>query len=171
VSGSDRPVSGNGSGNGSGPGSGTLRPTSVQLLLALGAVGLVLGWLVRPLAERLDVTAPIVTWAQPTALALVAAILGGTAWLTHRAVHVHRQRLVPHQAVNRLVLARASALVGALVGGLYLGFALSWVGLAAELAGQRAVRSGVAGLACILVCVTGLLLERACRVPQDEEPS
>lgn len=154
---------------GSGSG-GSMRPTSIQLLLALGAVGLVLGWLVRPVSERLEVTAPIVTWAQPTALALVAAILGGVAWLTHRAVHVHRQRLVPHQAVNRLVLARACALVGALVGGFYLGYALSWVGLSAELAGQRALRSGAAGVACLLVCATGLLLERACRVRKDDEP-
>lgn len=154
----------------SGPGGsgGSLQPTSVQVLLALGAVGLVLGWLVRPVAERLDTTAPIVTWAQPTALGLVAAILGGTAWLTHRTVHVHRRRLVPHQAVNRLVLARACALVGALIGGVYLGYGLSWVGLAAELAGQRAVRSGAAGVACLLICVTGLLLERACRVRKDD---
>ena len=50
------------------------------------------------------------TWAQPLALFLVAAILAGTAWATWRTMHVHRERLEPHQAVNRLVLARACAL-------------------------------------------------------------
>ena len=48
----------------------------------------------------------------------------------------------PHQAVNRLVLAKACALAGALVAGGYLGYALSWVGLTdAELAQQRMVHA------------------------------
>lgn len=154
--------------DGADPG-GSLTPTPVRVLLQWAAVGLVLGWLVRPVVERLGGTAPIVTWGQPGALALVAAILGGTAWSTHRAVQVRRQRLAPHQAVNRLVLARACALVGAGVGGAYAGYALSQLGLAAELSGQRAIRSGLAALACAAICVTGLLLERACRVRSDDE--
>ncbi|MCY7396299.1 MAG: DUF3180 domain-containing protein [Nocardioides sp.] len=155
--------------DGAGP-AGSLSPTPVRALLQCVVVGLVLGWLVRPAVERLGGTAPIVTWGQPAALALVAVILGATAWLTHRAVHVRRQRLEPHQAVNRLVMARACARVGAGVGGAYFGYALSQLGLAAELADERAVRSGLAGLACVAVCVTGLLLERACRVRSDDEP-
>ena len=57
-------------------------------------------------------------------------------------MHVHHERLEPHQAVNRLVLARACALVGALVAGGYVGYALSWVGVDAELAGQRVLALG-----------------------------
>ena len=80
------------------------------------------------------------------ALFLVAAILAGTAWATWRTLHVHGHRLEPHRAVNRLVLAKACALVGALAAGGYAGYALSWVGMAAELADQRMVRSGIAAL-------------------------
>ena len=98
------------------------------VLLGWGLAGLVGGWLLRPLAGLGDGTAPIVTWLQLLALFLVAAILGATAWATWRTVHVHGQRLEPHRAVNRLVLARACALVGALAAGGYLGYALSWVG-------------------------------------------
>ena len=73
------------------------------------------GWCVRwPSAS--SARAPLVTWGQPVALFSVAAVLGVTAWSTWRAVHVRHERLLPHQAVNRLVLARACALVGALVG-------------------------------------------------------
>jgi hypothetical protein len=134
-------------------------------------VGLVGGWLVRPVAERLDRTAPIVTWAQPVALFVVGVVLAGAAWTTWRAVHVRHERLLPHQAVNRLVLARACAFVGALVAGGYGGYAVSWLGLEAELAGQRAWRSAAAALAGLLICATGLLLERACRVRSgDPEP-
>ena len=67
------------------------------------------------MAEQLTGTAPVISWAQPIALWLVAAVIGVTAWQTHRAVQVRRERLEPHQAVNRLVLGRAGALVGALV--------------------------------------------------------
>ena len=38
-------------------------------------------------------TAPIVTWAQPLGLFLVAAIVGGTAWSTWRTVQVRRELL------------------------------------------------------------------------------
>jgi hypothetical protein len=136
-----------------------------------GLIGLVGGWLLHPLADRYRGTAPIVAWAQPLALVLVAAILGATAYLTWRTVHVQRQRLEPHQAVNRLVLARSCALVGALVAGGYFGYALSWVGVDAELAAQRAWRSAAAGVAGVAIAVTAVLLERACRVRSDEDES
>ena len=148
---------------------GRLRPTSAAVLTAWGVAGLVGGWLLHAYADRSMDAAPIVTWAQPLALFLVAAILGVTARATWRTVQVRRERLLPHQAVNRLVLARACAYVGALVAGGYLGYALSWVGVTAELAEQRAVRSLVAALGGACVVVTALLLERACRVRKDPD--
>lgn len=153
------------------PPGGRLRPTSVGALTVWGLIGLVTGWVLRPVAERMGSNAPIVTWAQPLALLLVAAILGATAYLTWRTIHVHHQRLEPQQAVNRLVLARACALVGALVAGGYLGYALSWVGVDTELGSQRVWRSVVAGLAGMAIVTTSLLLERACRVKTEENES
>jgi hypothetical protein len=147
---------------------GSLRPTPPVVLAGWAVVGLAGGWLVHPLAERLSGTAPIVTWLQPLALLLVAAILGVTAHATWRAVQVRRERLQPHQAVNRLVLARACAFVGALAAGGYLGYALSWLGVEAQLADQRLARSLVAAVGSVLMVVTALLLERACRVRDDE---
>ena len=72
--------------------------------------------------------------------------------------------------MNRLVLSRAGALVGALVAGGYAGYALSWIGDPAELAGQRILRSLVAVAAGIVIVVGALLLERACQV-QKGDPS
>ena len=63
---------------------------------------------------------------------------------------------------------RAAALVGALVAGGYAGYALSWVGDPAELAGQRILRSAVAVAAAITTMVGALLLERACRVQKRD---
>lgn len=131
-------------------------------------VGLVGGWLLHPVGERVWGTAPLVGWAQVGVLAFVAAILSGTARATWRQVQVRRQWLEPHRAVNRLVLAKACALVGALVAGGYAGYALSWLGVASELAGQRTVRSLLAAAASALLVAAALALERACRVRRDD---
>lgn len=144
--------------------SGSLRPTTPLTLVGWAVVGLVLGWAVRPVWDRLDAVPPLVRPAQPLTLLLLAAILGYVAWATHRSVQVRRERLQPHQAVNRLVLARASALVGALVGGGYLGYALTWVGESDELTDERLVWSLVAAACGLAATVAAVLLERACRV-------
>ena len=140
------------------------------MLAVWAIVGLVGGWLLHPLSDRTG-TAPAVSWIQPLALLLVAGILGFTAYSTHRLVRDRPDLLPPHQAVNRLVLARACAFVGALVIGGYLGYALSWVGDEAELADERIWRSGAASFAGLLIVVTALLLERACRVGSDDTES
>lgn len=148
---------------------GHLQPTSPGPLVAWAAVGLVGGWLVRPVSERIQGTAPVVTWLQPFALWFVAAILGATAWVTWRTVHVRQDYLEPQRAVNRLVLARSCALVGALVAGGYFGYAVSWLGVDTDLAAQRVWRSALAGVGGVAIVATAVLLERACRVRSDDE--
>ena len=143
---------------------------SPAVLCIWAVLGLVGGWMFHAWADRGTGLPPQVSWAQPLALVLVAAILLGTAWSTRRTIAQNPGRLSPHQAVNRLVLARACAYVGALVAGGYIGYAVSWLGVeSSELAGQRAFRSACAGVAGILIVVGGLLLERACRVPPEED--
>ena len=145
-----------------------LRPISGGALTIWGVVGLVGGWLLRRVAESWWGMAPVVTWLQPLALLVVALIVGVTAWSTRRAIAGKGERIEPLYAVNRLVLGRACALVGALLAGGYAGYALSWLGIDGDpLAGQRALRSAVAAVLGLAVCVTGLLLERACRVRRD----
>ncbi len=154
------------------PEQGRLRPMSPAALSIWTVIGLLGGWAFHRWSDRGTGVPPQVSWLQPLALLLVAAILGGTAWSTRRTIQQHPGRLSPHQAVNRLVLARACAYVGALAAGVYIGYAVSWVGVdSSDLAGQRAFRSTCAGVAGILIVVGGVLLERACRVPpEDDEP-
>ena len=150
---------------------GRLSLTSGTTLCVWALVGLVAGWLYHRILDQGTGSAPLVSWAQPVALLLVAAILGGTAWSTRHSLRRARADLAPHHAVNRLVLAQACAYVGALMAGAYFGYALSWVRVGSDLAAQRGIRSTIAGVAGVLVVVAGLLLERACRVPPaDDEP-
>ncbi|GAA3815803.1 DUF3180 domain-containing protein [Nocardioides panacisoli] len=148
---------------------GNLRPTAVPVLLGWAVAGLVAGWALHSLCERAGTVPPLVSWAQPVALWLMAAILAYTAWATWRSVQVRRERLLPHQAVNRFVLARACAMVAALVAGGYLGYALSWIDDPAEMAGDRLVRSLVAAAGAVVAAVAALVLERACRVRTDPD--
>jgi hypothetical protein len=151
---------------------GRLRPMSPAGLSILAAVGLVGGWMFHRVTDTPTGLPPQVPWSQPLTLFLVACILTGTAWATRRTLQQRAGRLSPHQAVNRLVLARACAYVGALAAGAYFGYAISWIGVTStEMAGQRAFRAACGGAAGLLVVVGGLLLERACRVPpEDDEP-
>lgn len=142
-------------------------PTSLGALAGCAVVGLVGGWALRPLTQAYADSSPVVTWVPVLALAFVAALLAGVAWVTRRTI-VRRLYLDPHRAVNRLVLAKACALVGALVAGAYAGYALSWLGMSAELAEQRSIRGGLAALAGLAMCGAALLLERACRVRDDD---
>jgi hypothetical protein len=145
---------------------GTTTPGSV---IGFALVGLVLGWLVRPVSIRMSGTAPTVSWLPVLALLFVAVLVGAVAWSTYRLLHRRHGRLQPHHAVNRLVLAKACALTGALVAGGYFGYALSWVGLTdAVLARERVLHSVLAGVAGVALVTGSLLLERACRVSKDD---
>jgi len=121
-------------------------------------VGLVAGWVLRPLSVQLGATAPRVTWLQASAFFLVAAVLGAVARATHRELRQGLSRMRAHEAVNRLVLAKSCAVTGGLVAGGYLGYALSWVGVEAELSSERIVRSLAAVAGAALTVVAALLL-------------
>ena len=142
---------------------GTLRPTSARALTVCAVAGLAAGWGIHPVAVALSGRAPLVSWAQALALVLVAAIMAFLAWQTWQTVHVRGERLEPHQAVNRLVLARACALGGTLVAAGYAGYAVSWLGDASQLADRWVLRSVVAAAGAAGVTLASLALERACR--------
>lgn len=143
--------------------SGTLRPTSPGALTACAVAGLAIGWGIHPVGSRLLDHAPLVSWLQALALVLVAAIMGFLAWHTWQTVQVRHERLEPQQAVNRLVLARACALAGALVTAGYVGYAVSWLGDESAYADRWILRALVAAAGAAGVTLASLVLERACR--------
>ena len=151
------------------PPTGRVRTTSAAAVAGFAVVGLVLGWLLRPVSVAVDGTAPTVSWLPAVTLLFVALIVGWLAWSTFRTVHRRRGHLEPQHAVNRLVLAKACTLGGALVAGAYAGYAISWVGLTeALLARERMLHAALAALAGAALVVGALLLERACRTRRDD---
>lgn len=154
---------------GGGPDRGSVRPTPPAVPALAICFGLVGGWAIRPVMLWLGLNPPVVSWLQVATLVFVAGILAVTAWVTWREVRVHQRRIEPHRAVNRLVMAQACIVAGALVAGGYGGYAVSWLGIEAELAEQRIIRSLCAVLAGLVITSVAIWLERACRVRGDDD--
>jgi Protein of unknown function (DUF3180) len=149
---------------------GRVHTTRPGTLVGLTAGGLVIGWFLVPFFQRINTTVPQVRWSAVLVLVFIAAVLGSLAWTTYRTIHRRHDRIEPQKAVNLLVLAKASALAGALVAGAYLGFGAQFLdSMDVAVPHQRVVRSAFAAGASLLVCAGGLLLERACRVPRDPD--
>ena len=142
---------------------GSLHPPSARALTVCAVVGLVGGWAIHPVVSALADRPPLVSWTQVLAVVLVALIMGFLAWQTWQTVQVRGQRLEPHQAVNRLVLARACALGGAVIAAGYVGYAVSWLGDDSQFADRWITRSVVAAVGGLGVTLASLALERACR--------
>jgi uncharacterized membrane protein YjfL (UPF0719 family) len=152
------------------PTQGTIGPTRLSALAAVFVCGGLLGYALVPISEQLSGTAPRVEWAAVGALTLIAGVLLVFAYTTYRTVHRDRRLIDARRAVNFLMLAKASARVGALVAGGYLGFALQFVdSLDVPLPRERFVRSLICAVTGVVIVVSALLLERACRVPKDED--
>jgi cytochrome c biogenesis protein CcdA len=145
-------------------------PTRIRGLVALFIVGAMLGFGFARLTIAFNGVAPQIEWSAVVVLMAVAAIVLLLANSTHRILHRERRSMDPHRAFRFLLLGKASALVGAIMAGAYLGFAADFVNqLDVTLPEQRVVRSVFAAVSALILLLAGLLLERACRIPKDED--
>ena len=152
------------------PSGGSVNLTPFRALVVAAVFGGLSGWLVVVIANAFDLIPPEVPWTAPIGLILVAALVGALAYATHQRIQVRRERIEPQRAVALLVLGKASALAGALVAGGYFGFALMFLArLDAAAPRDRVIRSAVAIVAGVALCIVGLLLERACKVPTEPD--
>lgn len=152
------------------PPPGTITTTPPVALATAALTGAGCGWLLVVLANSFGFIPPRVPWTAPVALLLTAALVGVLAYTTHQRIQVRHERVEPQRAVTFLVLGKASALAGALVAGGYLTYGLMFVSrMAADAPRDRVIRSAVAVVAGIALCIAGLLLERACKVPKSED--
>jgi drug/metabolite transporter (DMT)-like permease len=149
---------------------GSVKLTPFRALVVAALFGGLAGWLLVVTANAFDLIPPEVPWTAPIGLILLAALVGALAYSSHQRIQVRRERMEPSRAVAFLVLGKASALAGALVAGGYFGFALMFLTRIDAVAPRdRVIRSGVAVLAGIALCTTGLLLERACKIPGEDD--
>ncbi|WP_375430304.1 DUF3180 domain-containing protein [uncultured Friedmanniella sp.] len=154
---------------------GSITLTPLRALVVAAIFGGLAGWLIVVVANALGAVPPRIPWSAPIGLAVFAALVGVLAYSTHQRIQVRRERMEASRAVAFLVLGKASALAGALVAGGYFGFALLFLGrFDAAAPRERVVHSAVAIVAGVALCLVGLRLERACKVPgsddEDDDP-
>lgn len=139
--------------------------------LALAAlVGGAAGWLLFAIPEALGADLPVLPYAAGLVIGLVAAIVGGFAFTTHRTIQTRREFVEPSRAVALLALGKTALLGGV---GLAAGYAAAaayfWPRVEAELPRERIVSAIIAAVAALVLASAGYFLERACRIPRPPD--
>lgn len=148
---------------------GRIRLTPLRDLGVAVMLGGLAAWLLVRTVEAVTGSSPLLPWAGPLALWFVAALVAGTAWVAHVKLRVRKERIEPERGVAFLVLGKAAALGGAMIAGGYLIFALLFVDRwEADEPRMRVIRGLVAAAAGVVTCVCARVLERACRIDEDD---
>lgn len=149
-----------------------MTPTRYPTLLVAGLAGLVLGYGLTSLVDRLGYGLPRVTWVVVVLLLFLAALLLAALRRVRSWVSGDRPQ-EPGDALTmgRLVaLAKAGSVFGALMSGVYLGLAAVGLDRFATDYGRGHVLWALAGAAAAAaVLVSALLLERSLQLPGDDE--
>ena len=140
------------------------RPAALLLAALLGVAAAFL--LDTVLAMRgVAVLVPPVSLA--VALVLIGAVVLALAWPVRRAAAGER-RIDPFYATRVLVLAKASALAGALMAGAAAGILIYLLTRAVVPLGSSLATGGTV-VAAILLMVAALVAEHLCALPPDEQ--
>jgi hypothetical protein len=145
----------------------TTRPRD---LLAVALVTAVLAAILIQLAYAALPPFPLLGGATLGVLGVAEAV-GGSALRARIRRRPGTRPVQPLVAARAVLVAKASALAGAVMSGVWIGLLVNVLPHSAQVAaeGSDAVAGGV-GLACALALVGGALwLERCCRTPDDEQ--
>jgi len=138
-------------------------------------VGLVVGFALLGylLAATAHSSLPELPPYAPVSLVLLTIAELGMARVVRERV-AHRSRpgarpLHPMQVARAAALAKASSTAGAVLLGVYAGLLVWTLPRGAELLGAErdALVAGLSALSCLALVAAALVLERACRVPED----
>ena len=152
-----------------------LRPTRIGVLVAVAVVAALVAWALLEILDARSIDVLTASWLQvpatlPIALLVVAVGLAvsARAWRARLAGDPRVRAVDPLTAARAAVAGKASALVGSLVGGVYLGYLAYLIPDAhSELRTQRLLTCAATVVASVLVVAAGLWLERVLRLPDD----
>lgn len=148
------------------PPTGSVAPTGWQAIGVALVAGAGVGWSLFTALDAFGAPLPQLPLAITLLIAVLAALIGGQAAVTHRALQVRREVMPARRAVALLVLGKSALLTGAGLAGAYIAIAAySWSRQDAALPRERVISSGVAVVASIALAAAGAFLERSCRIP------
>ncbi len=148
----------------------SIERTRRTVLVIAGVVGAGLAWIVLSSAENFGWPIPQV----PPFTAVAVAVLAVATWLAarwmHRTVHVRRTPVEPGRAIALLVAGKAALIGGTALAAGYAVVALrSLPNLDAALPRERVWSATASAVLSVVLALAGSALERACRVPPDDE--
>jgi hypothetical protein len=150
-----------------------MQPTRPATLVVAGLAAAALSWLI---IGNVYGNIPKLPWLPPITIFALAVGEGVLARTTKARID-HKPgtpRPDPLAVARYVVLAKASALAGAIFSGFYAGVLIWLLVEGFGSAAQNDVPAAAGGLVAAVALVAGaLLLERACRVPkrpEDDEP-
>ncbi|WP_458112783.1 DUF3180 domain-containing protein [Arthrobacter sp. R1-13] len=147
-----------------------MKPINPLLLLAIGLVLAVAGWLATLLANRFSFATPVLPL---TALVTMGVIVALTLVLGIRVLRWRngkkKKMLNPILAAWTLVLAQACAYTGAMLLGWHAGIFVELLQIWSMRSSQPLMwlALGMAGGGLVMIIV-GLLVERFCRIPPED---
>lgn len=149
----------------------TVKQTRAGVLVLLALAGTVSGWGALTLLAAAGRTPPAGSWVTTAGMIAAAAVLFALGLPVRRWNRGHRDRpLNPLYAFRVLVLAKACSHTAAFLVGWYAGALLRLAPRAVSNArGDLLTGSLVAVGAAALLVVAGLVVERFCKLPPDDE--
>jgi hypothetical protein len=147
-----------------------MTPAHPAAVLLLGLAATAASWFGLDLWDSRGGLAPPLPWTAALGTLALSAVVIAAGLPVRRWVSGRRERpLDPLVAARTVVLAKAAAYSGAVLAGWYAGQGLI---LLPEMVGVRRTRLIVAGLcvlAAIALAVSGLVVQRWCRVPPSDD--
>lgn len=143
--------------------------TTFKQVLVAALAGALLAAVMLNLFDIFEGFPPVVPWSVPAVLVVMAvACLVYARGLRQRISDGERVGVV---AVRALVVAKSGIMTGAVLAGMHAVYVGRWVGeLPAPTPTQRVILGSVTLVASLLLTAAGHVLEKACLVPDDEDP-
>lgn len=147
-----------------------MKPARASAALVTAAFTAAIGWLLLDLWSSEGGRTPPQSYLAAVAILVVAAVVLVLGWEVRRSVRGERTPpMNPLAAARVAVLAKATVYGGAVLTGWYAALGLSLLDDATGVRRERLLASAAAAVASALLAGAGLLAQRWCRLPPDDE--
>jgi hypothetical protein len=147
-----------------------VKPARASAAVVTAAFTAAIGWLLLDLWSSRGGRTPPQSFVAAVAILVVAAVLVVLGWEVRRSVRGERKPpMNPLAAARIAVLSKAAVYGGAVLTGWYAALALSVLDDATGVRRERLLTSAAAAAASAVLVGAGLLAQRWCRLPPDDE--